>query len=51
MAKKASRPEQEKPQEGQGDPITQEAWDNFDGLMGKALGKDMEKKGKKKKAG
>jgi hypothetical protein len=48
MAKKASKPEQEKPQEGQCDPIPQEAWDKFDGLLDKALGKKEVKKGKKK---
>ena len=52
MAKKVSKPKQEKPQTRQGDPVPQEAWDNFDGLMGKALVKEAAaEKGKKKKAG
>jgi hypothetical protein len=52
MAKKAQKPEQEKPQEGQDDPIPQEAWDKMDDLLGKALGVDGGKaKGRKKKAG
>lgn len=51
MAKKAQKPEQEKPQEGQGEPIPQEAWDKMDELLGKALGVDGGKKGRKKKAG
>ncbi len=50
MAKKAHKPEQEKPQEGQGEPIPQEAWDKMDDLVGKALGVGG-KRVRKKKAG
>lgn len=51
MAKKAHTPKTKKPQEGAEKPIPQEAWDNFDELMDKAVGKKGKaKEGESKKA-